>query len=268
MNYRHIYHAGSFADVFKHIILICLLESLQKKDKAFCYLDTHAGIGTYDLQQVEAQKTQEYHLGIEKILQQTVIPYAEIQTYLDIVKSLNTDQQLRYYPGSPYIARHLLRPQDRMIISELHPDDFFLLKQEFRHDPQVAIHHQDAYLAMKAFLPPPEKRGLVLIDPPYEKTNELEQIIKSIELALKRWAGGIYAIWYPIKDKVFHEQLQKKLRQLTDKEILFAELSIPAEDPLHISLSSTGVAIINPPWQLDQKLAAITQWLSKVFAQE
>lgn len=265
MNYRHIYHAGNFADVFKHIILICLLESLKKKDTAFCYLDTHAGIGTYDLQQVEAQKTQEYHLGIEKILQQAVIPYSEIQTYIDIVKSFNTGEALRYYPGSPCIARDLLRPQDRMIICELHPDDFFLLKQEFRHDPQVAVHHQDAYLAMKAFLPPQEKRGLVLIDPPYEKTNELDQIIKSMELALKRWAGGIYAIWYPIKDKVFHERLQKKLRELTDKEILFTEFSIPAVDPLHMTLSSNGVAIINPPWLLDQKIATITAWLDQCF---
>jgi 23S rRNA (adenine2030-N6)-methyltransferase len=256
MNYRHIYHAGNFADVFKHVVLVALLQALQRKDAAFCYLDTHAGLGRYDLKSREAQKTKEFVLGIEQIIKQSAIPIAEVKTYLNAVKSLGP----HFYPGSPRIARYLLRPQDRIILSELHTEDAAQLKREFLRDKQVAVHQQDGYLALKAFLPPKEKRGLVLLDPGYEQTNEIQQIYQGLKEALKRWETGVYAIWYPLKDKNFAQNLRNKLVQLGTKEILFTELSIYPEDS-PISLNGSGMAILNPPWQLKTRLKIILPWL-------
>jgi 23S rRNA (adenine2030-N6)-methyltransferase len=167
MNYRHIYHAGNFADVFKHVLLVALIRSLLQKDKAFCFLDTHAGIGRYDLQSTQAQKCKEFVGGIAKIMQQEKPP-ALIADYLNCVKKTNANapDQLQFYPGSPDIVKQLMRPQDRMILTELHDEDYLTLRRAFPHDKQVGVHLQDGYQALKAFLPPPERRGLVLIDPP------------------------------------------------------------------------------------------------------
>lgn len=270
MNYRHIYHAGSFADVFKHLVLVGLLQALHHKEKPFCYIDTHAGIGRYDLSSPAAQKTQEYSSGIAKITQQPVIASPMLQAYLAAVSAVNdSSAQLppRFYPGSPRIARHLLRPQDRMILSELHGDDIALLKQEFHGDKQVAVHQQDGYLALKAFLPPKEKRGLVLIDPPFEQSNELERICTALKSALKHWDTGIYAIWYPIKEKNFTQKLHQQLQLLPCKDILFVELSIYPEDA-PISLNGSGMAILNPPWQFDTQLKSVIPWLWQVLSPE
>ena len=169
MNYRHSYHAGSFADIFKHVVLIALLQALQRKETPFCYIDTHAGIGCYDLHAKEAKKTQEYTSGIARIFNQSVKAPAEVQAFLKAVQSVNPTESSesevpRFYPGSPRITRYFLRPQDKMILSELHPQDAVILKQEFYSDKQVAVHEVDGYLGLKAFIPPKERRGLVLID--------------------------------------------------------------------------------------------------------
>lgn len=270
MNYRHIYHAGNFADVFKHIVLANLLQSFHQKDKPFCFMDTHAGAGRYDLHAKEAQKTHESAHGIEQLIKIKEIPHAIVQTYLNIVTAINrneSDKKLRYYPGSPYIAHYFLRLQDKMILTELHREDAFLLKQAFNLDKQVAVHQQDGYLALKAFLPPKEKRGLVLIDPPFEQTNELEKIYQGLEIALKRWSNGIYAIWYPIKEKNVMTQLYHHLKKLNQKEILQIELSIYPEDS-PISLNGSGMAIINPPWQLKTELEPVLSWLWQVLSPE
>jgi 23S rRNA (adenine2030-N6)-methyltransferase len=273
MNYRHIYHAGNFADVFKHCVLIALLQALQRKEKGFCYLDTHAGSGRYDLRAAEAQKTGEFSAGIERILRQKIagaVP-AEISAYLAAIKSINSNPHLEQnknpaeifpsiYPGSPLIARHFLRPQDRMILAELHPHDAALLKKEFRNDKQTAAHQQDGYLALKAFVPPAEKRGLALIDPPYEQENESERIYAALQLALKHWATGIYAVWYPIKEQRLAHALQQQLTSLPAKEILYAELSIYPEDT-PLGLNGSGLAIINPPWQIEARLHQLLPWL-------
>jgi 23S rRNA (adenine2030-N6)-methyltransferase len=259
VNYRHIYHAGNFADVFKHVILVALMQALVRKENPFCYLDTHAGIGCYDLQANAAQKTKEFETGISRILAANNLP-SVVQDYLTCVKSFNN-----FYPGSPCIARYFLRPQDKMILTELHAQDAQALKQEFKNDKQVAVHQQDGYQALKAFLPPKERRGLVLIDPPYEKTSEFEDLVTHLQTVLKRWSTGVYAIWYPLKDQASVKRFKYQLKENNIENILFAEFSIYPEDA-PVSLNGCGMAIINPPWQLDEELKILLPWLWKVLS--
>lgn len=272
MNYRHSYHAGSFVDVFKHVVLIALLQSLQRKETPFCYIDTHAGIGCYDLHSKEAKKTQEYATGIARIISQNIKVPSEVQSYLAAVQSVNPTESgegdiPRFYPGSPRIGRYFLRAQDKMVLSELHPQDVFTLKQEFYGDKQVAVHEVDGYLGLKAFVPPKEKRGLVLIDPPFEQEDEVEQIYRALKMALQRWPTGIYAVWYPLKEMRFIHNLQRKLRSLKIKKMLVAELSIyPEDSPL--SLNGSGMVIINPPWQLDEQLNILLPWVWRALSPE
>lgn len=264
MNYRHIYHAGNFADVFKHIILIMLLEALRKKEKGFLYLDTHAGIGRYDLMAEIAQKTREYENGIAKILQIKQCPPV-VKVYQDIVISFNSSEDpLHYYPGSPQIAYSLLRKQDRMILAELHPEDVTTLKKEFLNKPNVAVHHVDGYQSLKAFLPPQAGRGLVLIDPPFEDKDEFQKVVSGLETALKRFPNGIYAIWYPIKEIKHVKNFYNKINELELEALLINEFSIskPQEGA---GLTSCGMAIINPPWKFKEELQTVLEWLQKVM---
>lgn len=268
MNYKHVYHAGSFTDVTKHVILFALLKALQRKDNALCYIDTHAGAGYYDLFSDFAKKTKEYESGIEKLIQQDRPPPL-IKEYLDCVHRINNHltgakfAALRYYPGSPLIAKQLLRPHDRIIASELHPEEYQALRTTFAGDKQVAIHHTDGFLGLKAFLPPQERRGLVLIDPPYEDPDEFERIAHSLPIALKRWETGVYAIWYPIKEASRVEHFYKVLRENIHKPILVIELTIYPDLPQH--LNGSGVAIINPPFQFEQTLQDVIPWLWKAL---
>jgi 23S rRNA (adenine2030-N6)-methyltransferase len=260
MNYRHSYHAGNFADVFKHIILMALTSTLLRKDKAFCYLDTHAGIGLYDLRSNAAQKSQEFVNGIQKVREQKDPPPL-IQEYLRCVQTLPA----HHYPGSPYIVQQLLRPQDRMVLTELHGEDWQQLKNNFYYDKQVAVHHHDAYQALKAFLPPKERRGLVLIDPPYEIPNELTQITTALTEAVKRWDTGIYALWYPIKERRSIERFHQTLKQKISQPMLVVELSIYPEN-LNTHLNGNGMLIVNPPWQIDQQIKDVLPWLWKTLS--
>lgn len=265
MNYRHSYHAGSFADVFKHIILVILLNSLRRKDNAFCYLDTHAGGGCYDLFASLAQKTAEYKSGILPLWQERAsAPTKNIQDYLTAIAAFNKDETLRYYPGSPMLAYHFIRPQDHMILSELHPEEYSALKQSTQ-DNRVAVHHMDGYQALKAFLPPKERRGLVLIDPPYERKDEFEQIPQALAMALKRWATGIYAIWYPVKDLAAVNNFKQALKKLQLEKILVLELNVlPADSP--IGIKGTGMIVINPPWQFAEEMQATLPWLQQILS--
>lgn len=261
MNYRHSYHAGNFADAFKHIVLIALIESLQRKEKGFCFLDTHAGIGCYDLFSSTAQKSHEFDTGISKILAQPNPP-ALIQKYLACVQAVNYShtKKLRYYPGSPSIAHQLLRPQDRMVLTELHAEDFHSLRQIFPQDKQIAVHHQDGYQALKAFLPPPERRGLVLIDPPYEQADEITIVLAALAAALQRWETGVYALWYPIKEYHALERFHAAIKQKITHPALSIELSVYPEN-IATHLNGSGMLIVNPPWQLDEALNAVLPWL-------
>jgi 23S rRNA (adenine2030-N6)-methyltransferase len=271
MNYRHSYHAGNFADVFKHIILIALIQSLLRKDNGFCYLDTHAGAGYYDLFAETAQRTKEFANGIEKIFHQKNLPPL-VKFYQACIQRLNnklTDAKvssLRYYPGSPMIMRHFLREQDRIILSELHPQECELLKKSFPNDPRIGIHLMDGYQALKAFLPPKEHRGLILIDPAYERPNEFTDLLTALFTAIKRFESGVYAIWYPIKDRASVTRFHKNLKAKIQRPILLAELNIfPENLPTH--LNGCGMAIINPPWQVDKEIKEVLPWLCKTLSQ-
>lgn len=264
MNYRHLYHAGNFADVIKHVIEVQLISSMQNKDAGFCYIDTHAGNGYYDLYSDETSKTKEYENGIERVIHHPNPP-SIVKRYLHFVHEMNNEllkakfASLRYYPGSTTIAQKMLRPQDHMIACELHPEEHQQLRQQFAGRKQVAIHHTDGYLGLKAFLPPKERRGLILIDPPYEDPDEFTHLARTLPAAIKRFESGVYAIWYPIKDSKHTEQFQKTLRQQIDKQILSVELTIYPDLPNH--LNGTGMVIINPPWNLDKHIEQFLSWL-------
>ena len=260
MNYRHSYHAGNFADVFKHVQLTLLLQSLRSKDTPFCYVDTHAGTGRYDLRAASAQKTGEYLQGVMRFWERDDVAdpgaLVAVADYLTAVRALNPDGELHYYPGSPRIARHFLRPQDRMILMELHPEDAAFLKREFRDDKHVHVHCADGYAGLKAFLPPPERRGLVLIDPPFEDGNEFERITESLSIGYQRWNTGIFAIWYPLKDNFRVQHFHRQLIASGMRKLLLVEMHCHTHPPAN-ALYGCGMIIVNPPWQLDEKLRAL-----------
>jgi len=265
MNYRHLYHAGGFADVFKHIVLSLVLARLAAKETPFCVLDTHAGIGRYDLQLPEAQKTGEYRQGIGRLLPVPDAP-PELSPYLDLIRSLNPDGGLRWYPGSPLLEQRLTRPQDRLVLMELHPEDARDLRRRFADDPRIGVHHQDGYLGLKAFLPPKERRGLVLIDPPYEARDELAQAATALQAAHRRWPTGVYLLWYPIKDRPPIRRFHAGLKAAPVPKMLAVELLVQADDSPE-RLNGSGLILVNPPWQLDRTLKSLLPWLGDKLQQ-
>jgi 23S rRNA (adenine2030-N6)-methyltransferase len=270
MNYRHIYHAGNFSDVVKHAVLALLLERLRAKDTPFCVLDTHAGIGRYDLHSVEAGKTGEFRSGIARLLDRTDLP-AALSPYLDAVRALNPEdprpEALRWYPGSPRLARALMRPGDRLVLAELHPEDAAILKREFADDRVVAVHHMDGWLTLKAFLPPPERRGLVLIDPPFEQPDEFDRLVQGLTLGHKRWPTGIFALWYPIKERPAVWRFHEALERTGIPRIIAAEVTVFPEDT-HMRLNGAGMVVVNPPWQFDSALETLLPALHRALGAE
>lgn len=265
MNYRHIYHAGNFADVFKHCVLIMLVQSLFKKDSPILFLDTHAGVGEYDLTSEIAQKTREYENGIARIYELPNCP-SVIQLYQNIVHTFNSHTKtLHFYPGSPLILRKLMRAQDCMILTELHQEDIQTLKRYFYQDQQVAVHHTNGYQGLKAFLPPKHGRGLILIDPPFEEKNEFAQIIAGLQIASKRFPSGIYLIWYPIKDPIAVKDFYAKLKSIKCKNILIIESAI-SKNIMDLGLTNCGLAIVNAPWKFEADLKPIISWLGNTIA--
>ncbi len=263
LSYRHSFHAGNHADVVKHIVQSLILDSLKNKEKPFVYHDTHSGVGRYDLHHEWSEKTGEYKQGIARLWQQDNPP-AEIASYLNAVKALNQDT-LRFYPGSPRIARALIRPQDRMVLTELHPSDYPLLEQEFSHDRQVHIYKEDGFQRLKASLPPKERRGLVLIDPPYELAHEYRDVVKAIAQSHKRWATGIYAIWYPVVNRYDVEDMLEGLQALGIRKILQIELGV-APDSNERGMTASGMIVINPPWTLAAQMQSILPFLQQTIA--
>jgi 23S rRNA (adenine2030-N6)-methyltransferase len=263
MNYRHLYHAGNFADVCKHVILVNLINSFKYKDTPFCYFDTHAGRGRYHLLAVAAQQTQEYQGGINRLLNVgEILP--GIASYLNLVIACNQGKSadIINYPGSPWIASALLRPQDRAILIELHPEELQILQQELGHHKQVAIHHLDGYQGIKALLPPKEKRGLLFIDPPFEKLErEFDDILTGIKIAHQRWRHGMIAVWYPIKARQVINHFHQQLTTQAIRKILVAELCLFPDD-VKLRLNGSGMVIINPPWQFDRQ---VQTWLMQLL---
>ncbi|EPO0037795.1 23S rRNA (adenine(2030)-N(6))-methyltransferase RlmJ [Vibrio cholerae] len=264
LSYRHSFHAGNHADVLKHIVQSLILDSLQQKEKPFVYHDTHSGVGRYDLRHEWSEKTGEYKQGIARVWQQDNIP-AELDSYLDAVRQLNQGETLRYYPGSPRVARAHLREQDRMVLTELHPSDYPLLEQEFHRDRQVSIYKEDGFARLKASLPPQERRGLVLIDPPYELAKEYRDVVRAIAQSYKRWATGIYAIWYPVVNRCDIDDMLEGLQGLEIRKILQIELGV-APDTNERGMTASGMIVINPPWTLESQMQTILPFLKQAIA--
>jgi len=266
VNYRHAYHAGNFADVLKHSVLVALLEALKHKSTPISYLDTHAGSARYALTSDEAEKTREFAAGITPLLGLAQLP-SELHVYLNLVRAFNSGSQLHTYPGSPLIAASLLRANDRMIFCELQADEARKLKAEFASDPRVGCHQRDGYEAMRAFLPPKEKRGMVLVDPPYEaQLAEFEAILESMREAHRRWPTGLYAIWFPIKLRQDIEIFYRRLRELAFTKILVAELCLHQPNTA-LRLNGCGLALINPPYRFEHSLSAMLPVLAKALEQ-
>jgi 23S rRNA (adenine2030-N6)-methyltransferase len=265
LSYRHGFHAGNFADVHKHVALTLLVQSLLRKQTPFCYLETHAGAALYDLDSEFAQKRREYENGIG-MLRERDDCHPAVAAYLEAVRAANApDGELRRYPGSPWIVHRMLRDDDRMVLAELHTTEVPLLRQVFAGDRRVAVHHQDGYQALKAFLPPRERRGLVLIDPAYERADEYERALAGLKTAQGRWQTGIVALWYPLQTRGRVDRLLRALQSSGIRSILLAELHIrPLDRP--DQLNGSGLVIVNPPWQLDEQLRDVQAWLVDALA--
>ena len=264
MNYRHGYHAGNFADVFKHLVLIDLINALKRKENSFCYLDTHAGRGVYSLSFSAKEKNQESLTGIQKIMKNTEKDLRAVsetlKIYHDIVKQYHYPD---FYPGSPAIATSLLREQDRSIFCDVQMQEYKNLKMNFQHENNAAIHLEDGYRALKAFLPPKEKRGLILIDPPFESDEEWDKILEGLKIGLARFPSGVFAVWYPTKYPKIAQRFLKSVDSVTSHlNSLVVELSIYPQDA-GLSLSGSGMLIINPPWQLEKNIQQWLPWLWK-----
>ena len=263
MNYRHAYHAGNFADVFKHALLALMLDYLKRKETGFRYIDTHAGPGSYDLSGSEAARTGEWIEGIGRIAKENFTPQiAEILApYLGALGPNAT----RYYMGSPALAQSLLRKQDRLTCCELHPDDFRALERNMGRDNRMRLLNEDGYRALRGLVPPTERRGLVLIDPPFEERNEFEVMEEALAKAWRKWPTGIFALWYPVKDLRAVSQFVARLKAREIPRILRLELMV---EPIRTEgpLSATGLIVVNPPFTLEQQARQLLPVLAKVLA--
>jgi len=265
MNYRHIFHAGNFTEVVKHCVLTLIIDYLRKKETPFCVMDSHAGEGIYDLTSPEAEKTGEAAAGIRRIIKDDAHHPQCMQSYLQILKPFQTGGQLTHYPGSPWFAYQMLRPQDCLVLNELHPETNRRLKQNFSGKPQVAIHQRDAYELLPAILPPPVARGVVLIDSPFEQKDESEKIQQLLAKCLKRWAHGIYIVWYPITT-ARSWNVQTLTLQNAIERYLIVELTIAAQGPNAKGLLGCQLLIVNPPWQLADTLNGLLKYLWEIFS--
>ena len=265
MNYRHAYHAGNHADVLKHLTLSRIFALLAKKEAPYAYLDSHAGIGLYDLSADQASRTGEYLQGIARLWQAADVPPL-CDDYLRVVRELNPDGQLRYYPGSPELARQLSREQDRLHCNEKHPEDGQLLKENMHFDRRVAVHLGEGWHVPRALLPTREKRVVLLIDPPFEQADELERCVVALNETIGRMRQAIVAIWYPIKDVRQLKRFYNQLASSSSPKLLRVELLVhPADDASR--LSGSGVVIANPPWGLEEQLRELLPWLAQRLAQ-
>ena len=264
MNYRHAYHAGNFADVLKHAVLSLVLTYMTRKAAPFRVIDTHAGIGMYDLASEAAEKTGEWKGGIGRLwggpeAGAAPLPDAAaalLAPYLDAVRACNPDGELRRYPGSPCLALALMRVEDRLVANELHPEDAAWLGEALAGDRRAKVLGLDGWLALKAQLPPKERRGVILVDPPFEQPGELERIAQGLQSALRRFAGGVYLLWYPIKDPRLIARFQEAIGKIAPKESLAIDLLL--REPSDIDrLNGSGLVVINPPYTLEADLALL-----------
>src|ERR1700761_1194706 len=273
MNYRHAFHAGNFADVIKHIVLVRILTYLQDKQAAFRVIDTHAGAGVYDLTSEEARRGGEWLTGIARVMQarfsETTLPL--VAPYLDIVRAFNPQRDLMAYPGSPLIARALLRPQDRLTACAVEPRARKQLIDALRRDSQARVVALDGWTALPAFVPPKERRGLVLIDPPYEQKDEFERLAEGFTEAFAKWPTGSYVLWYPAKNRRATDELAREVTHIAGEarpagKCLRLEFSAAPQSE-NAALTSAGLLVVNPPWTLAAELKTILPELEKPLGQ-
>jgi 23S rRNA (adenine2030-N6)-methyltransferase len=265
LSYQHEYHAGNHADVLKHAALCLVIEGLQRKESPIRLFDAHAGAGLYDLRSREARKNAEHEAGIARVLAAGAPP-ADILRYLDTVRACNTGPALRRYPGSPRLARHLMRPDDHLVLMELHPRALAALRKTFVRDRQVHIHARDCFEGLPALVPPPERRGLALIDPSYELKEDFGRVVELLAACHRRWPGGTYLIWYPLIRDRAAERFPGKVAASGIRRIY--RLVLQVESDSFTGIRGSGLLIVNPPFGLGERLQALMPWLWRVLAVE
>lgn len=281
-SYRHAFHAGNHADVLKHVVLIQLLQYARQKEAPLFFVDTHAGAGLYALHGAEARKNAEFESGIGRLWSEKGLPVA-VAEYVGLVKAMNPDGKLRHYPGSPWIANRLLREQDRLRLFEMHPAEIKNLQQNFRkleeHEAEQGIRRPargkrvmadraDGFEALKSLLPPPSRRAVVLIDPPYEDKRDYRRVVDALNDALSRFATGTYAIWYPVLHRMEAREFPARLKRLPAQDWLHVSLSIAKPAPDGHGLTGSGMFVLNPPWTLEGALKEVMPYLVSVLGQD
>ena len=264
MNYKHIYHAGNFADIAKHIGLLYCLDALKRKDGAFFALDTHAGRGFYDLQAPEVQKSGEAERGIQRLIEKS-LGSAALADYFGAIHG-RRGKRLARYPGSPALIAASLRPQDRALFVELMPAEARAAEREIESAGRIRTEIGDGYAALKAFLPPTERRGLVLIDPPYESLDELKTMLQAFQEAYRRWPNGTYLLWYPIRSATQRALVHARFEALRVPKMLFADLAVHPDDA-GVGLAGSGLVIVNPPYGADDSLRESYEAVHAAIAQ-
>jgi 23S rRNA (adenine2030-N6)-methyltransferase len=264
--YRHLFHAGNFADVFKHALLARLLIALGEKGRPYCYLDTHAGTGRYDLGHEWAWKTREFETGIGRLWNRADIP-AALAPYMEAVRSENPKGRLRFYPGSPLIALKLRRPGDRVVLVELNRKDCAELEAVVGRERHVAVHLMDGYQALKAFLPPPERRGLVLIDSSFDRSGEFARIVRALKDAHRRWDTGLFAVWYPLMAPAVMRGFHRDMERSGIGKILRLELRVRERDA-SAPMPGCGMLVVNPPWKFESEARPLLDWIWRALAPE
>ena len=268
LSYRHAFHAGNPADVLKHLLLVQLIDHLKQKEKSFWVVDTHAGAGLYALESGYATKLSEYEGGIGRLWSRTDLP-APLAAYVDFVRALNPDGKLRFYPGSPWLALHAMRNQDRLKLFELHSSDSRLLQENFKDaGRRVTIAATDGFAGLKALLPPVPRRGLILIDPAYEVREDYQQVLHALKDSLTRFATGTFALWYPQLARAESAQLPDKLKNLAGESWLHVTLTVRTPSADGIGMHGSGMFIINPPWTLHAMLKETMPYLVNVLGQD
>jgi len=272
MNYRHAYHAGNFADVIKHAVVTRIVEYLKRKEPAFRVIDTHAGKGRYDLAGTEASRTDEWRAGIGRLMAANLPASAGdlLKPYLDVVRGENpvgdagVGERLAVYPGSPLIVRRLLRRQDRLSAIELHPEDADALAALFAGDHQVRVIRLDGWLALGAHLPPKENRGLVLVDPPFEKEGEFDRMVDGLTKAHRRFPGGVYALWYPVKNRREVEGFIKAIRETGIRRVMRIEMTV-GKSSAGQRLDGCGMVVVNPPYTFGEDMQILLPALTGIL---
>jgi 23S rRNA (adenine2030-N6)-methyltransferase len=268
LSYRHAFHAGNHADVLKHAVLVHLLHYLTQKDKPLWFVDTHAGAAAYALDEGYAKKNAEYDSGIARLWAREDMP-EPVAAYVGQVRAFNPDGVLRRYPGSPQLALQLLRQKDRLRMFELHSTESRLLQQYFRGDsPRAIVQAGDGFAGLQSVLPPPSRRALVLIDPSYEDKGDYHQVLTALREAHKRFAAGVYAVWYPQVQRRESRQFPEQLKQLQAKDWLHVTLTVRKPFTSGFGLQGSGMFILNPPWLLPEALCLALPYLARVLAQD